>query len=103
LLDGVDGLGNQVGAELDRSQRGSPECLPEGFGLRHFLYGGDGIELVKAQFGEFDAIKRKLSIWRVDVEDAHDAVAAHDRLHRVVGAGRGFTEIFFYKLGFWQL
>jgi hypothetical protein len=67
----------------------------EGLGLRHFLDGGDGIELVKAQLGEFDAIKGKLPIWRVDIEP-------HDRLHRVVRAGRGFAEIFFDRLGFWQ-
>jgi len=36
--------------------------------LRHFLYGGDGIELVKAQLGEFDSVEGELSIWRVDVE-----------------------------------
>jgi hypothetical protein len=61
-LDRIDRLGNQVGAEFDRPQRGPPEGLSERFGLRHFLDGGDGIELVKAQLGEFDPVKGKLSI-----------------------------------------
>src|SRR5262245_38642158 len=70
--------------------------------MGHFFKCSDGIEFVESQFGEFDTIEGKLSIGCVDVKNAHDAIAAHDRLDRVVGADRRFTKIFFCEFRLWQ-
>src|SRR5262249_61464175 len=42
------------------------------------------------------------SVRRIDVKDPHDAVAAHERLDRIVRSGRRLAEIFRDGFGLWQ-
>jgi hypothetical protein len=59
---------------------------------------GNGIQFVDTQLGEFDTIECKISIRRIDIEDAHNAIAAHKRFDRVVRSDGRLAEIFFYRL-----
>ena len=83
-FDGIGGIGDEICAEFYRPQCGASECISEGLGLRHFFERGDRVKFVQAQFRKLDTIERKLPIRRIDVEDAHHAIAAYEWLDRVV-------------------
>ena len=63
----------------------------------------DGVELAQAHFGEGDAVKLKIAVARLDVENAHHAVATCVRLDPVIGAEHGRAKEFFGALGLRRL
>src|SRR5262249_26917019 len=93
-FDRIGRISNEIGAKFYRAKRSASECLTEGFGLGHFFKGRNSIELVQAQLGELDTVKGVFAVWRIDIENAHHAVTAHDRSDRVIRAGSRLAKIF---------